>query len=267
MYTEGASKLKEGQVRLEKRAGESGDVLLQQITVVEVSREMMTKHYGESVMTVCLKKGTPVDYIQDYMRVTGAEFKSVQMRRWFTDECAKVEFGLVSFEDEMLEVFWLNQNTNEEVSIGDLIPGEQNTMWRVGYVGHLFVVKGKGESSKFQPKSFMLEGDQILRIGEQETIVGKRKDPYQSEYDRYHQNEIARAARIKKIFTNTGYKRLSVPRELWGSIRTFWNNNRDHKHTFAVSGGCYGFARRRVEGMCHVGTVGRERHLRELVEV
>ena len=206
-------------MRIERRSGDSGDTLFQKVTVVEVSPEMMKQHYGKKLRSVCLKKGTPADYIEDYFQGTTDSLRAPKLRRWFTEKCAKVEFGLISFVDETLEVFWVNHNNNnQEISVGELRTGEPNTMWRQGYIGHVFTVKPTVESSSFKPFSFVLENDQILRIGEQIPILGKRSDPYRSEYDRYHKNEIARASRIKKVFTTTGYKRMPVSARYSGCI-------------------------------------------------
>lgn len=205
--------------------------------VVQVSRGIFQTAFpnDETTETICLKRGTPLSHISDYYEgIDSSPEREGEFPQWFRKHCQQAEFGMVSFVEEPLKVYWMNPS-GEEMFIGDLNFGEPNTLWRSGYLGHDFIVRAAHEQSQFEPVLFSLKGAQFMRIGEQEPIIGGRGDPEQGEYDRYHQGEMVRAARIKKIFTNTGYQRMPVPRKLWASIRAWWNMNREPTNTFSVS--------------------------------
>eukprot|EP00924_Labyrinthula_sp_SR-Ha-C_P003005 augustus_masked-scaffold_58-processed-gene-0.2-mRNA-1 protein AED:1.00 eAED:1.00 QI:0/-1/0/0/-1/1/1/0/454 len=191
-----------------------------------ISTALSERYFDTEVKLICLRKGTPVKSIPYYYE-KGAGYK------WFTNECRKVELGLVNFisKDKPLEVFWVSPKGERHFQ-GNLDYGEPKTLWRQTFIGHQFVVIGKNEVTGESVEEVIdIQSDTFRVIGSkfQETQKNQREDLTEKQKDNVNMYELGRAERVERTFTKDGYYRMAMPKKLWGSIQTFWNNNKDRE--------------------------------------
>jgi hypothetical protein len=162
----------------------------------------------------CLWKGFPIDYVKDSINL-GKEKESV--KQFFDDKCNHLEMGFISyFDDEILNITWIDPETNELTeNVQTLKAWERNTEWIHTVPSHEFQVKGK----KFE-KIFKAEVPSIFTIGQKPdyTTLG-RTITEANKLGRIRQ-ELSRVRLIKRVFTDVGFKKIKVPRDVWAEIST-----------------------------------------------
>ena len=141
---------------------------------------------------------------------------------------SRVEMGFLSYHANDISVDWINFETGDAVPIGVLEPGEPNTMWREARMGHLFRftdVKTSENLFNFTAAydSFNVVGSGSAP-GSPPSQKEVRRDTAQLLTDAVHN-----AHRIVRTFTEMGFDKGRLPRALYGSMRTFYYNNRHSK--------------------------------------
>jgi len=177
----------------------------------------------DKAVAVCLWKGYPVDYIKDTVRVARAGDDIVN---FIQKECDHLELGFISyFQDEVLTITWLDPRTGELTeSVTELEAGERNTAWIHTVPSHSFRVQGRNFD-----QVFVATVPSIFTVGVKPdyTTLG-RTITEQNKIGRI-MSELGRVRIIKRVFTDVGFKKIQVPRDVWAEIQTYWYNNRNHR--------------------------------------
>jgi len=182
--------------------------------------------YGEETKVVCLKRGTPIEYVFDYFKPCSSS-KLAGVDRWFK-QCSATSIGWINYSPDILNIYWKSEGIN--YPNGEIHIGEPKTVWKKASIGHTFILESKNLNASnpgYVHQEFVALGDSINIIGTQNERR-KRRDLSQEEGIHLDRRERNRAQRIKRVFTNVGFKRIQVPRKLMGSIRTFWQSNRNN---------------------------------------
>lgn len=144
---------------------------------------------------------------------------------------AQVEVGWINFytpHNQALKVYWVNPANGGETLQADLAWGEPKTHWRTVFLGHKFVVKdpdGKIISEMTATKH------EIFVVGKQEPLP----EAWTAQKDRSREiqqtdvYEHKRAARVKRTFTEHGFKKSPVPLAVFGSIRAYYYNSKSNE--------------------------------------
>jgi len=175
--------------------------------------------FGEDVVVAFYKVGTEIRHMD-------VLFETIECSQNFEEELLnlqRVEIGWVNFEADTIEVFWMQQPSGKLYSVGEIPPGEKNTQWRSTFIGHEFVLKRKNGSEI----SFRVQTEEFHRLGNFPSNVGSRRPPPQASYDSIHNLEIRKASKIKRNFTEAGYKLIPTPRKLFADVRRFFNVNKN----------------------------------------
>jgi len=199
---------------------------------------------------ICLNKGvpsgfitTPVEYhvysgkrdsikfkaysseVEDYMESDmGAEFP---LRQWIIEACQRVEIGWTSYNANPINMFWVAPD-GRRLSVGTLESGEKRTVWQVTTLGHVFDLEDAvtGEALPqfvVEYEGFHVVGDSGSRIGQNVTNPEPDiKVTLDAEWDRAH--------RVKRTYTEFGFNVGRVPDDLWSSLISYYNNNREEYH-------------------------------------
>lgn len=111
------------------------------------------------------------------------------------------------------------------VFISDLKHGEKHTAWQQTYLGHTFEIRDKVTDEVL--KRVTVEHNAIIPIGSPKSSLMVRdvrtqvKNTFRAEWERAH--------RVQRTFTDLGFNRGKLPKDLWGSISAYYYNNRMNK--------------------------------------
>jgi hypothetical protein len=146
----------------------------------------------------------------------------------FLNAVAQVEVGWINFwtaNDAALKVFWVSPADGRETLQADLPWGEPKTHWRTVYLGHQFRVKdpdGNVVSEMTATKN------EIFVVGKQGPLpeawtAPKDRSQEIAQTDVY---EHKRAERVKRTFTEHGFKKVPIPPAVFGSLRAYYYNSK-----------------------------------------
>ena len=178
---------------------------------------------AKDIVAACIWKGYPVDYLKDSINIAKEQD---DVHEFITQKCNQLEMGFISyFDDEVLTITWIHPTTRNLTNhVNYLKPGEKNTEWIFTIPSHEFLVRGKNFEQKFTA-----EVPSIFTVGKRPdyTTLG-RTITEASKIGRIRQ-ELSRVRLIKRVFTDVGFKKIKVPRNVWAEIQTYWYNNKNHK--------------------------------------
>ena len=187
---------------------------------------------NRDVVAACLWRGVPLFTLRDVVRSSGrfatAATALPNPSAWFRETCQKTEIGFISyFEGETLTATWIHPDTKQPAKGYDhqLRAGEKNTLWITSYVGHQFLMKGKSFSKTYDVKfpSIHIVGPKPDYASEGHSVPGRSREHRMK-------SELERVNKITRVFTDVGFKKIKCPNDLWGEVKTYWNNNRGRSH-------------------------------------
>jgi hypothetical protein len=181
---------------------------------IQVSAEDDVFADAETV-AACFWKGYPADYIKDTLNAAKATDSLIEFVR---ERCDHLEIGFVSyFEGEVLKITWIHPETNQPMDshVQELQAGERNTAWVHTMPGHKFMVKGKSFEQTYEA---IVPSIHIVGSKPDYTTLG-RTITEENKIARIR-GELARVRKIKRIFTDVGFKKIKVPRNVWSEIST-----------------------------------------------
>ena len=167
-----------------------------------------------SIVASCLWKGYPVDYVKDSIN-TATEKDSPA--KFGETKCDHLELGFISyFEDEVLSVTWIQADGELSDNVQKLKAGEKNTLWIHTVPSHKFLVKGKTFEQEYTAH---VPSIHIVGTKPDYTTLG-RTITEANKVGRVRQ-ELFRVQKIKRVFTDVGFKKTLVPRDVWAEISTY----------------------------------------------
>lgn len=180
----------------------------------------------EDCRMACVDRGVDksvVQYTMPEKHYDPAEFKMA--RDFLRERCEKVEFGFLSYHDRPVDLYWIRPADGERILNRKLEYGERKTQFISTFLGHRFVAED--EETKEVLLDMTVEYTGIIGIGDYKTMIQERH--VEDEVRRTHMSEWNRHNRVKRTFSELGFKKGRLPNDLWASIGAYYYNNRDHK--------------------------------------
>ena len=149
------------------------------------------------------------------------------LKPWLHENCQRVEIGFINYHHNDALVNWVNTNEGgQEVNIGRLGWGERNTSWHVSYLGHQFRIRDVTDGTLLaeyvaQFHSINHIKEQSERRRERDGVEVSIRDTLSREWDRAHI--------VQRTFTEFGFNRGKLPKDLYGSMSTYYYNNRENR--------------------------------------
>ena len=205
-----------------------GDNNLRKLSVI--SGKAANTFWGEDsseCAAVCLDRGVPGSYIKYPIpeKIYLESDSEISARDWLDAFCQESEFGLISYLPNNCIVNWISPSGAKH-KISDLLPGERNTFWTYTRLGHEFEVIDSvtGEVQG----TFIAEYNSFFPLGDPGTGVQELTSDVDAEVMELFESEFRRSRRVRRSFTELGFNKGRLPDDLWGSIQTYYYNNRDH---------------------------------------
>jgi hypothetical protein len=191
-----------------------------------MSAELAHVFAGEEVpcVAVCLQRGTEESLLPypmpQYMYASDTGLNKV------IELCKSAEIGVISYDDRpTLSLYWMNKKTGEAVELDRLQKGERQMKWHSSFLGHEFEVRDTRDNSLV--KNFTVEFDGVIVVGN--PGPGTLQNPVPDHnIQNAMKNEWARCNRVKRTFTELGFARGRLPKDIWGSISAYNYNNKDN---------------------------------------
>jgi hypothetical protein len=92
---------------------------------------------------------------------------------WVSNTCQKTEVGFLSYHHNPVEIYWVDQNEEENLVGHDLEYGERHTVWQGSYLGHLFRLRDKLDKELLF--EFIVEFNCIIPIGTSPSMERERE--------------------------------------------------------------------------------------------
>jgi len=182
---------------------------------------------NESCTAVYLERGIPAAYIEfPFPHRVFTETNDSNILSWLMDSVLAVEIGFVSYLPNHAEIFWIPPTVGETpIKAADLGYAEINTAWITTFLGHQFEVIDSVTGELYG--IFTAEYNGFYPLGDAGTFVGSVTDTaYVEEQIResFYQ-EFNRYKRVKRTFTELGFKKGRLPNDVWGSVQAYYHNN------------------------------------------
>ena len=205
---------------------------------------------GNCGRALCLEKGTPKALAKHWNlrfeaaaearkagwggNLSDAEaFRLREFQDWYLPECQGAEIGFVSYHDNPINVFWVDEATGGRVEQGLLRRGERNTAWRSSHIGHKFALVDAETAEELG--TYEVKYTSFYAIFPEKFTV----DPLSAEELLQKEREIQSTLRfeydrsrgVKRSFTPTGFAKGGLPQldpYVWGSVQAFYHNNKAH---------------------------------------
>lgn len=168
----------------------------------------------EGDVAACLWKGYPPEYSKDSMNTATEEDDPAEFKE---DLCDHLEMGFISyFTDETLTITWINPVTGQLTdAVQNLDAGEKNTAWIHTVPTHKFMVKGKNYERIFEAQV-----PSIFTVGTKPDYTTLGKTITEANKIGRVRMELSRVRNIKRVFTDVGFKKIKVPRDVWAEVST-----------------------------------------------
>lgn len=130
----------------------------------------------------------------------------------------------MSYNVNPVIIYWMDSNNNRK-PVGTLLKGERNTQWHQSYLGHKFELVDKDTGALL--KGFTVQYDEIVSVGNYASRT-KTMDVRSKVLSTFN-NEWQRANRVTRTFTEYGFAVGKLPKDIWGSVSSYYYNNRNNK--------------------------------------
>ena len=176
---------------------------------------------------VCLEKGTRSDHLPYLMsRFIYTSDKGEPFVQ-FLKTCQTVEAGWQSYLPRDALLYWVSGDGEERSNGLELGVGEENAVWQTTLIGHMFEVWMDPEEEGEEPEfvgSWKVEHNSFFVIGGIEPRL-EDLDVSHGVQELFTQ-EWSRKKQVKRTFTEVGFAKGKLPKELYSSMHTFYYNNR-----------------------------------------
>ena len=163
------------------------------------------------------------------------EIKNVDTLDQFltSDACGMVEYGFVSYHENPVKMYWINERTGEKVPNQDLGVGERETSFITTYIGHKFQIYDSEPNEDPLTNEMLVEltiqNHGVLGIKNHEQPPMNREGVAE-EVSRTLNSEWKRHLQIKRTFSSLGYDKGRLPDDLYASLGAYYYNNRNPPH-------------------------------------
>jgi hypothetical protein len=141
----------------------------------------------------------------------------------FLNDRQRAEVGFVSHSHRPnLNIYWINPTDGTHVSVGALVYGERNTVWQVSHLGHHFILVD--DESEEVLEKYTIKFHSFFVYGEGGSAT--RKMDVTRRIEDTLRNEYYRSRNVKRTFTEVGFARDKLPRDLFSSMQSYYYNNR-----------------------------------------
>jgi len=171
---------------------------------------------------VCLELGTLNEHIIHPLPTK--VHKAVNYKAfndWMNKQCLSAELGMISYNENKANVFWVDPNGNENPA-GTLSYGERHTLWQDTMIGHQFVVYDSITGELLVNHTVKHSGPLVIK----NYHVGERPPDYIDQIKDLFKREWVRSRRVKRTFTELGFDHGHLPIDLFASMSTYFYNNR-----------------------------------------
>jgi hypothetical protein len=124
-----------------------------------------------------------------------------------------------------LTLYWISPTTGERVKSGHLNSGETNSVWIETTVGHEFEMVD--DVTKEVVGAYTIKQHSYFVIGKRESRRFERD--VTADVEQTFVGEWARSRKVSRTFTELGFSIGKLPLDLWGSMSTYYYNNRENK--------------------------------------
>jgi hypothetical protein len=167
------------------------------------------------------------------------------LARWIS-EFLRVDFGVVNQHNNLINVYWVEPDTNREViNLENL--AQQVPQWLTAYVGHKFIARDATNNARVA--EFTIKGSSLFVVQEKDVDPAMvcnldQCDPTNwndikktalrhiwsegnsTERTRLESNE--RHPKMFKHFTKLGFEKRKMPKTTYNALSTYWRLNRDN---------------------------------------
>lgn len=199
---------------------------------VEVSNEFLEDIFSKSFLIFDefnQKDGCSIVYLPIYQHEDFIDSPLPQqlakgvkdIKEFLFENCFKVSMEIHNFLDKDLELFWINNNEYQfvtPINIGTE-QFQQGT-----YIGHRFAILEA--DTKNIVTEFDIKGYQYVPLGDYQ--VEEIPDDFSIEetVKLIFDEELERANAVKRTFSELGFKKGKLPRDVWGSMSSYYYLNK-----------------------------------------
>lgn len=189
-------------------------------------------------MAACLEKGTDIalaGYTMPHYHFVGENDEStinkkVKFDEWYRQSCKKVEVCLINYtvKERELEVFWMNEGTNELVKTSSLGYSERGTKCFHSYLGHKFLVMD--EESGFE-ETITIEHVMTRAFGTSPPSSSQRFDDIEQVEEKVKgafTYEWLKHKQVKRTFSSLGFAKGRLPNDVFANMGAFYYNNQHY---------------------------------------
>ena len=207
--------------------------------MVALSNSLFVDFFGKNhtpngCVVACLEIGTSSQLITHIFPERTFDVQqnpnSQAVTNWYSEQCQAKEVGFVNTHDKPLTLYWVS-STGKRHNQGHILPGERNTFWTQTFLGHIFEVEDDESSVvlvrlKVKHDTFYSIGG--VRYGLEPNFVPQGYPDLKSAVAQTFDGEWYRHNTVRRSFTELGFAKGRLPRDLFQSISTYYYNNREH---------------------------------------
>lgn len=191
---------------------------------------------GEGCSAICLPIGLEKQFVNS--PIVPHIAKNVQNVSKFIDKkCMKVDVGMINYSEDEIEVLWKRDN-GDPIILRTLKPNGDHQLQGT-YIGHTLVLRKKTDGSII--REYKVIENAYIPIGEYTLPeFPEGFDPIE-DIQTALDNEFDKFQVVKRTFTEFGFQKGKLPRDIWGSMSTYYYNNRENesKEPWDLSKGLY----------------------------
>eukprot|EP01041_Mallomonas_annulata_P011603 gene11603-24296_t len=180
----------------------------------------------DNCAAICLERGTPASHINIPLpEAVFHEQDGFPLEEWYFERCITVEIGFISYHHNEAIINWISPE-GDRMFLSDLKYGESNTFWTNSRLGHKFEILDSVTGEVI--KEHVAEFNSFNPIGDSATAIPREMTNEDQEVRNMFEMEHDRFRRIKRTFTEFGFNKGRLPDDVWGSMQTYYYNNRNH---------------------------------------
>lgn len=187
-------------------------------------------HFSHAIdycIAVCLEVGTPMSHLdhllEDHIYIV-SKTKEDDLQKWVTEKCQNVELGWFSYNENPVIVNWISPTNQKRTKMAEIQRGH-NEVWVNAQLGHNFEIADL--ITKKSLGEYTAKHDAFYPIGHPDSLVELDIGDEAASISKKLRVEYARSRRVNRTFTELGFEKFHVPDDLWGSINTYFYNNRN----------------------------------------
>lgn len=139
--------------------------------------------------------------------------------------CGRVEFGFINYSPKTLSLYWVN-GRGERSFLYPLERMEKNTKFIHTFIGHRFIAEDPDTKTDLLDHTVEFTG--VIGVLNHEN--NHRQRDIRKEVKRTMGGEWNKHLQVKRTFSPLGFDKGRLPDDIFGSMRSFYYNNRNPPH-------------------------------------